>query len=164
MRRRTILAAGLTAAFLFFQALPCDAQEIEMEIVPVDGGRDIDFGSMDSVVPDRGQTIYSKEVQLRIVNRSGRRFVLSQYFQSPPISDEGRIYEPSLITCRVQLRGGDGEIRAPFSEPVETGEREIFLSGEDEITELLIVYEIRVPAFQDAGRYNASIAYKVSTL
>lgn len=153
--------------FLLFLAAGAFAADISLDVFTLDGASTIDFGTVKSLESDGSapKGVYVKEVRLVVTSAQTRRYVLSQIVHSPPISSWGQLFDLTLMSCYATISQGDGQLRVAHPTPLSTGEQEIFLSSDrGGSAEIILYYRIEMPRGKEAGTYNTSITYKVSTL
>ena len=158
----------LTAAFfLWLGAGPVWGADLALDVSTAEGGTTIDFGTIKSLESNGSlpSGMYQKEVRLVVTSTLKQRYVLSQIVHTPPVGSRGEMFDLGLMSCYATLRQGEGELRIAHPTPLSTGEQEIFFSsGSGSMAEIILVYRIDMPPGNEAGVYNTSITYKVSTL
>ena len=153
--------------FLCLGTVPAISADLALDVSTAEGGTTIDFGPLKSLESDGSMPsgMYQKEVRLVVTSTQNRRYVLSQIVHSPPVGSRGEFFDLGLMSCYATIRQGDGELRVAHPTPLSTGEQEIFFSsGSGSTAEIILVYRIDMPPGNEAGIYNTSITYKVSTL
>jgi hypothetical protein len=150
---------------VFFGILPAHA--LSVDVVTIDGDRNIDFGQLKSVrSPEHSEpNVYNRQVKLTIDNTTSSRYLVSQIFKDEPRNPKAGPFDMNMIKCYVTVRDGSGVARIPHPQSVRRGEQDLYLSdatGAD--AELIVYYSMTIPPNQSAGRYDTSITYKVSTI
>jgi hypothetical protein len=159
-----VLIAIIALHLLFIE--PLFASDVNIEVVTLGGGRHIDLGVLKSIEEDGSPVMdfFSKEIKLTITNAGSKRYIVSQRLDAPPMSDKGIRFDQERIRCHVLLNSGTGFVRVPVPTSLGFGTQELFLSNQNgEDTELIVIYDFRVPPFKEAGRYQTSITYEVRT-
>ena len=138
-----------------------------LEVSTVEGGSTLDFGNLRSLEADGSPVAEaaSRQVRLAVRAAAGSAYRITQVVNSEPRNQEGTACPLEAIRYSVTVEKGFGTLRASSPTPLSVGEQEIFISGETgEEAELLVTYDFMVPPVQKAGRYNATITYRVSPL
>jgi hypothetical protein len=140
---------------------------IHLVVTMADGNNSLDFGQIKSLQPDGSpvRAMTSKEMVLTIRTDLNQRYIVSQIANTLPTGSGGSVCPSEAMRYTVRIKNGSGEIRTPSRSVLRQGTEDVFISGLDgSAAEIVILYELAVPAGQKAGYYNSSITYKVSTI
>lgn len=155
-------------AFLLIAGLlvPSGARaELTLQVVPLQGSRDIDFGEAQSLGPQgepQGDTMV-RQVRLVITNsNSSQRYQIFQRMNEPWKNVAGKELPLETIRFYVAESKTSGIIQVPNPTPLTLGEQELFLSDSTGSSDqLLVVYTVQVPPGQRAGDYRSTMTFRV---
>ena len=161
--KRGVIWLGL-AAWLGMIALPSARGEVTLQVTPIEGGRDLDFGSARSLgshgEPEADTVI--RRVRLTITPTSSGRYQIFQRVSEPWTNPAGRELPLQAVRFFISSTRTNGLVRFPSPTPLTLGEEEIFLSNESGGNEeILITYTIQVPPGQETGRYRTNLTFRV---
>ena len=143
------------------------AQDIDVVITPIDGGKYINFGTLNSLTPE-GEAISStsaKEVEITINNNTKKRYQVFHHLTDTIRNDIGTSLPSGNVLFRTEGGKTNGIFAADSETRLEYAETLIFTSnaqGDDET--FRIFYTINIPPKQAAGNYNTSIAFSAYTI
>ena len=143
--------------------------EITLSVSFLGSGDSLDFGRLRNLANDGSPTTESSTRQVRItiqpVGGSTKPYLVSQVLEEPPINQVGTSVSSDSVLYRVQEEVGSVVVRVPSQTPLTSGEEEIYRSGPNGgEAQLLITYDLQTSPGQEAGSYNGSLLYRVSTL
>ncbi len=143
----------------------CLAQaEVTLQVQPVQGGVDLDFGDAKSLGWDgeAESDMVFRQLRVIITSTSGARYQLFQRVNDAWVNERGEAFPLEAVRFFVSETKTDGIVRFPTPTPMSEFEEEMFLSnaaGEDE--NFLITYTVQVPVGQMAGRYRANLTFRL---
>jgi len=138
--------------------------EVTLQVRPVRGGIDLDFGNAGSL-GSQGESesdIVIRQLRVSITSTSGARYQVFQRLNGPWVNEQREAFPLEAVRFFISETTTDGIVRFPNPTPMNEWEEEIFLSnaaGEDE--DFLMTYTVQVPVGQRAGRYRANLTFRV---
>ena len=169
-RNKVVFSAVLVAAGLCFVLPRAFGQdEITLQINFVGGGDSLSFARLHNLEKDGTPSSESATRQARLLIQPAegntRPYVVTQILTSELVQEDGVPVKENSIFFQVEQEVGSGTIRVPDQTPLVPGEQEIFRSGPNGgETQLLITYDLTAQPDQQAGSYNGTLDYRVSTI
>ena len=169
--RRTQLFIFITmmTALVTHASLASAQDEITLTVTFVGGGDAIDFGRLRNLESDGAPTTETATRQVRLAIRPStgnvKPYLVTQILETEPTNEMGNSVSSSSILYRVEQEAGAGTVRVPDQTPMVAGEEEIYQSGpQGGDSDLLITYDLIASSEQEAGSYNGTLDYRVSTI
>lgn len=168
MTHSNFLSSSLILLAALCMPVPASGQTFEagrvvLRAESLDSASGLDFGAVEpagSEGPVR-ETV-SRRVRLTVSNPSARPYRIFQRLDQPPFNARGASVAPEAVRFFETLLTGRGLTRFPNPSPLQAGETEIYVSnGSEENAEILLQYDLSIPAGQSAGSYHSSLTYRI---
>jgi len=132
----------------------------DLEITPVDQKYAIEFSNVRAGEPPR-----VSEVEIEVLNNTGRRYQITQEVYSALTSAKGESIDPQYFTMNTESIDTKGSLKITQSEEVKIGSNVLLVSdGLGSPDKFRVVYQLACPEGLTAGDYSTRITYSLSEI